>query len=46
MKAHKKPAVSRTMTLRLDAATLRRLDQLAEVTERSKAWLVAQAVKD
>jgi RHH-type rel operon transcriptional repressor/antitoxin RelB len=34
------------MTLRLDAATLRRLDQLAEVTERSKAWLAAQAVKD
>ena len=46
MKAHKKPAVSRTITLRLDAATLRRLDQLAEVTERSKAWLAAQAVKD
>lgn len=34
------------MTLRLDAATLRRLDQLAQVTERSKAWLAAQAVKD
>ena len=34
------------MTLRLDAATLRRLDRLAEVTERSKAWLAAQAVKD
>jgi predicted transcriptional regulator len=48
MHAHKKakPAASKTMTLRLDAATLRRLDQLAEVTERSKAWLAAQAVKD
>ena len=34
------------MTLRLDSATLRRLDQLAEVTQRSKAWLAAQAVKD
>jgi RHH-type transcriptional regulator, rel operon repressor / antitoxin RelB len=34
------------MRLRLDAATLRRLDQLAEVTERRKAWLAAQAVKD
>ena len=34
------------MTLRLDPATLRRLDQLAKVTERSKAWLAAQAVKD
>jgi RHH-type rel operon transcriptional repressor/antitoxin RelB len=46
MKAHKKPALSKTMTLRLDAATLRRLDQLAAVTERSKAWLAAQAAKD
>jgi len=34
------------MTLRLDTMTLKRLDQLAEVTERSKAWLAAQAVKD
>ncbi len=34
------------MTLRLDALTLHRLDQLAEVTERSTAWLAAQAVKD
>lgn len=33
------------MTLRLDAADLRRLDALAEATERSKAWLAAQAVK-
>jgi RHH-type transcriptional regulator, rel operon repressor / antitoxin RelB len=32
------------MTLRLDAVTLQRLDHLAEVTERSKAWLAAQAV--
>ena len=48
MQAHKKAkrAASKTMTLRLDAATLRRLDQLAEVTERSKAWLAAQAVRD
>jgi RHH-type rel operon transcriptional repressor/antitoxin RelB len=46
MKAHKKLTASKTMTLRLDAATQRRLDQLAEVTERSKAWLAAQAVKD
>ena len=34
------------MTLRLDTMTLKRLDQLAEVTERSKAWLAAQAVKE
>ena len=46
MKSHKKLAASKTMTLRLDAATLRRLDQLAEITARSKAWLAAQAVKD
>ncbi len=34
------------MTLRLDADTLNRLDELASLTERSKAWLAAQAVKD
>lgn len=34
------------MTLRLDIDTLRRLDGLAEVTSRSKAWRAAQAVKD
>lgn len=33
------------MTLRLDATDLRRLDALSEATERSKAWLAAQAVK-
>jgi RHH-type rel operon transcriptional repressor/antitoxin RelB len=33
------------MTLRLDDADLRRLDALAEATDRSKAWLAAQAVK-
>lgn len=33
------------MTLRLDPATVRRLDQLAHATDRSKAWLAAQAVK-
>jgi RHH-type rel operon transcriptional repressor/antitoxin RelB len=37
--------VSRTMTLRLDADTLARLDELAQATDRSKAWLAAQAVK-
>lgn len=34
------------MTLRLDADTLRRLDKLASTTDRSKASLAAQAVKD
>jgi RHH-type transcriptional regulator, rel operon repressor / antitoxin RelB len=33
------------MTLRLDAADLRRLEALADATDRSKAWLAAQAVK-
>ena len=33
------------MTLRLDPGILRRLDQLAQATDRSKAWLAAQAVK-
>ena len=36
---------SKTMTLRLDADTLARLDELAHATERSKAWLAAEAVK-
>jgi RHH-type transcriptional regulator, rel operon repressor / antitoxin RelB len=38
-------AVSKTMTLRLDAATLRRLERLANATDRTKAWLAAEAVK-
>ena len=45
---HMKPrtgAASQTMTLRLDADTLARLDELAEATDRSKAWLAAEAVK-
>ncbi len=46
MKARIKAAASRTMTLRLDVDTLRRLGELAEVTDRSKSWLAAQAVKD
>ena len=46
MQARKKAAGSKAMTLRLDTDTLRRLDELAEVTDRSKYWLAAQAVKD
>jgi RHH-type transcriptional regulator, rel operon repressor / antitoxin RelB len=34
------------MTLRLDEETLERLDALASATDRSKAWLAAQAVRD
>ncbi len=45
MRARKKAAASATMTLRLDIETLSRLDALAEMTDRSKAWLAAQAVK-
>ena len=33
------------MTLRLDRDTIRRLNELAQATDRSKAWLAAQAVK-
>ena len=44
MKARKGTA-SKTMTLRLDADTFARLDELAETTDRSKAWLAAEAVK-
>jgi RHH-type transcriptional regulator, rel operon repressor / antitoxin RelB len=45
MRARKKIAVSKTMTLRLDIETLQRLDEIARATDRSKAWLAAQAVK-
>jgi len=45
MRARKKTASSKTMTLRLNANVLRRLDELAQVTDRSKAWLAAQAVE-
>ena len=38
-------AASKTMTLRLDADTLARLNERAEATGRSKAWLAAEAVK-
>lgn len=41
----RKAAVSKTMTLRLDAETIARLEELAQATDRSKAWLAAQAVK-
>ena len=33
------------MTLRLDADIVRRLDALAEATDRSKAWLANQALR-
>jgi hypothetical protein len=46
MKGQKKTGASKTVTLRLDSTTLRRLDRLAEVTDRSKASLAAQAVKN
>jgi RHH-type rel operon transcriptional repressor/antitoxin RelB len=38
-------AAPKTMTIRLDADTVARLDELAEATDRSKAWLAAEAVK-
>jgi RHH-type transcriptional regulator, rel operon repressor / antitoxin RelB len=36
---------SKTMTVRLDADTIAQLDELAHATDRSKAWLAAEAVK-
>lgn len=38
--------MSTTMTIRLDADIKKRLETLAEVTDRSKSWLAAQAVRD
>ena len=38
-------AASKTMTLRLDADTIAGLDELAHATDRSKAWLAAEAVR-
>ena len=45
MRTHKTPSASATMTLRLDAGTLRRLEALARATDRSRAWLAAHAVR-
>ena len=45
MRTRKTSSVSQTMTLRLDRDTIRRLNELAQATDRSKAWLAAQAVK-
>lgn len=33
------------MTVRLEPETLRRLEDLARATDRSKSWLAAQAVR-
>jgi predicted transcriptional regulator len=38
--------MSATFTVRLDDATLSALDELAERTERSRSWLVAEAVEN
>jgi predicted transcriptional regulator len=38
--------MSAAFTVRLDDETLEALDELAEKTERSRNWLVAQAVQD
>ena len=37
--------MSEPVTLRLDAATRKRLDKLAKATERSRATLAAEAVR-
>lgn len=38
--------MSTTMTVRLDSALKDRLDQLAEITHRSKSFLAAEAIRD
>ena len=38
--------MSATLTVRLDEETLDALDKLAEKTDRSRSWLVTQAVQD
>ncbi len=38
--------MSTTMTIRLDPELKGRLDQLAEVTHRSKSFLAAEAIRD
>ncbi|MBN2345807.1 MAG: ribbon-helix-helix protein, CopG family [Candidatus Aminicenantes bacterium] len=37
---------TRTMTIRLPAATKEKLERLAEATERSKAFLAAKAIEE
>ena len=38
--------MSTTMTVRLDDEVKARLDQLAEVTQRSKSFLAAEAIRE
>jgi predicted transcriptional regulator len=38
--------MSSAFTVRLDPETLERLDQLSARTDRSRSWLVTQAVQD
>ena len=38
--------MSAAFTVRLDEATLGALDQLAEKTDRSRAWLITKAIED
>jgi predicted transcriptional regulator len=38
--------MSSTMTLRIDAEIKKRLDRLADATQRSKSYLAAQAIRE
>ena len=40
------PAMSATMTLRLDEDLKRRLDRLAKVTQRTRSFLAAEAIRE
>jgi predicted transcriptional regulator len=42
---HQEASVPAAFTVRLDEKTLDALDRLAEKTERSRSWLVTQAVE-
>lgn len=37
--------MSQTVSVRLDEETLKQLDMMAKVADRSRAWLMSQAVK-
>lgn len=38
--------MSTTMTIRLESALKNRLDQLAKITDRSKSYLAAEAIRE
>ena len=45
-KGSERTQMTAAFTLRLDDATLKALDRLAEKTDRSRSWLAARAIED